>query len=448
VPGVPPPAIAPGVPGAPRATTAPVVHAAPRAITAPVVHAAPPAPFAPPAIAPPSPSLPSGVRGGASAFEMFGDRVAAHSWTPSMAGQVWSEDEAGGEHMVGTLQLKKPSELRAVIGKLLVPSALLIVAGAVIGVLVAVGQGPPAPDPVADMAAPPTAAEPTVPEPTAPEPNAPKPNAPEPTAPEPNAHEPSAPSSPEPAEALESTAVAPAAAAPAAAAPATAAPVAAAPAPAAPVAAAPAPAAPTLAAPASAAPAPAAPIVPAAEQALPALVDVRIDSTPSGATVTLVDRGKSQFVGMTPVNAAVDPSREYELVVSHDNRLPQRVHLDAKTTRRVAVALERRPRVERAERSERAERAEGAGRVERAERTERTERAQAGEGTLMISSKPPCEIVIDGKPTGLVTPQRSIPLSAGSHKVTLINREQDVRKTITVQITADGTEKVIEDLMK
>jgi hypothetical protein len=66
----------------------------------------------------------------------------------------------------------------------------------------------------------------------------------------------------------------------------------------------------------------------------------------------------------------------------------------------------------------------------------------------MISSKPPCEIVIDGKPTGLTTPQRSIALAAGAHKITLINRENDLRKTITVQITASATEKVIEDLMK
>ena len=66
----------------------------------------------------------------------------------------------------------------------------------------------------------------------------------------------------------------------------------------------------------------------------------------------------------------------------------------------------------------------------------------------MISSKPPCEIVIDGKPTGLTTPQRSLALSAGSHKVTLINRENDLRKAISVQITAGATEKVIEDLMQ
>lgn len=71
-----------------------------------------------------------------------------------------------------------------------------------------------------------------------------------------------------------------------------------------------------------------------------------------------------------------------------------------------------------------------------------------GEGTLMISSKPPCEILIDGKPTGLTTPQRAITLPAGAHKVTLVNTAEGIKKTVSVQITADKPTKVIQDLMK
>lgn len=69
------------------------------------------------------------------------------------------------------------------------------------------------------------------------------------------------------------------------------------------------------------------------------LVDVRIDSTPSGATVTLVDRGTPQFVGTTPVNATVDASREYDLVFTYPNKATWVEHLDASATRRVAVTL-------------------------------------------------------------------------------------------------------------
>jgi hypothetical protein len=167
----------------------------------------------------------------------------------------------------------------------------------------------------------------------------------------------------------------------------------------------------------------------------PALVDVRIDSTPGGATVTLVDRGRNQFVGQTPVSVAIDPSREYDVVFSYPNKPSQVEHLDPRTRRRVEVVLGKRAPPDSPPRA-----------VEKAAAPARPERA--GEGTLMISSKPPCEIIIDGVTTGLTTPQRSIALSAGNHKVTLVNDEHTIHKTVSVQIIANATEKVIEDLMK
>src|SRR6185436_12582244 len=120
-------------------------------------------------------------------------------------------------------------------------------------------------------------------------------------------------------------------------------------------------------------------------------------------------------VGTTPVNAAVDPSREYDLVFSWASRPSQQEHLDPRTTRRIAATLDKRAPVGRP-----------------ADPAPRRERTETGEGTLMISSKPPCEIMIDGKPTGLTTPQRAITLPAGTHKIMLINREQDLRKTLSV----------------
>jgi hypothetical protein len=65
----------------------------------------------------------------------------------------------------------------------------------------------------------------------------------------------------------------------------------------------------------------------------------------------------------------------------------------------------------------------------------------------MISSKPPCEILIDGKPTGLTTPQRAIPLAPGAHKITLVNTAEGIKKTVSVQVTADKATKVIQDFM-
>ncbi len=65
----------------------------------------------------------------------------------------------------------------------------------------------------------------------------------------------------------------------------------------------------------------------------------------------------------------------------------------------------------------------------------------------MVSTKPPCEILIDGKATGLRTPQRALPLSAGAHKITFVNAAEHVNKTVAVSITADHTTKLIKDLL-
>jgi hypothetical protein len=66
-------------------------------------------------------------------------------------------------------------------------------------------------------------------------------------------------------------------------------------------------------------------------------------------------------------------------------------------------------------------------------------------GTLAISTKPPCNISIDGSPTGLTTPQREIELAPGAHKVTLTNSAQGISRTSQVVIVADRATRVIRD---
>jgi serine/threonine protein kinase len=68
-----------------------------------------------------------------------------------------------------------------------------------------------------------------------------------------------------------------------------------------------------------------------------------------------------------------------------------------------------------------------------------------GGGVLVLGSKPPCEIAIDGKPTGLHTPQMEIKLSVGRHHITLTNSEFSIKETFPVDIKADTTEKMIKD---
>ena len=69
------------------------------------------------------------------------------------------------------------------------------------------------------------------------------------------------------------------------------------------------------------------------------LVDIRIDSTPVGATVMIVDRGKTAFLGATPISTAVDASRQYDLVFTYANKPTQLEHLNPSTTKRIAVVL-------------------------------------------------------------------------------------------------------------
>src|SRR5262249_20526192 len=68
-----------------------------------------------------------------------------------------------------------------------------------------------------------------------------------------------------------------------------------------------------------------------------------------------------------------------------------------------------------------------------------------GQGVLVLGSKPPCDIAIDGNTTGLHTPQKDIKLPVGRHRITLSNAEFGINETFTVDIKADTPEKLIKD---
>jgi hypothetical protein len=182
------------------------------------------------------------------------------------------------------------------------------------------------------------------------------------------------------------------------------------------------------------------------------LVDVRIDSVPAGATVTLVDGGKQSFLGSTPLATSVEASRVYDVIIALDGRPTQMVHLDPATTSRLDVSLGRT--------SSPARRASRAAVVPAMPATapsldtsaepasaDLAVAAVAKTGTLMVSSKPPCELVIDGEATGLTTPQRSIELTSGSHEITFKNDAAGISKTVKVKITGGQVTKLIQDLM-
>ena len=75
-----------------------------------------------------------------------------------------------------------------------------------------------------------------------------------------------------------------------------------------------------------------------------------------------------------------------------------------------------------------------------------TPAAIASHGTLMIGSKPPCRILIDGRDTGLTTPNRAVRVPSGRHTITLVNAELGIRHSTTLNITGGRKAKLIRDL--
>jgi hypothetical protein len=68
-----------------------------------------------------------------------------------------------------------------------------------------------------------------------------------------------------------------------------------------------------------------------------------------------------------------------------------------------------------------------------------------GVGTLLLGSKPPCQVYIDGKDVGMSTPHKFDGLAAGRHKITLVNNEFGIKETFSVDVKADSVEKQIKD---
>jgi hypothetical protein len=206
-------------------------------------------------------------------------------------------------------------------------------------------------------------------------------------------------------------------------------------------------------------------------------------STPEGATVSLIVDGRREALGPSPAKAKLDPRKTYQVLFEKPgfvsvNRpivftggLEEPIEVTLEKAGGVAavaaVPVKEEPKapiapvhVEKKARPEKVAKAV----VEKPDRTEKTEKVEPkvekappevkeaaavtepkGTGTLLLGSKPPCEIFIDGKATGLSTPQKDIKLSAGKHKITLVNNEFGITEKFVVEIKADAVEKQIKD---
>jgi len=70
----------------------------------------------------------------------------------------------------------------------------------------------------------------------------------------------------------------------------------------------------------------------------------------------------------------------------------------------------------------------------------------SGFGILQIGSKPPCDIFVDDRDTGLKTPQRAIRLRPGRHRIGLENAEVGIDERFTIDISDGRTTRVIRDM--
>jgi pyruvate/2-oxoglutarate dehydrogenase complex dihydrolipoamide acyltransferase (E2) component len=96
------------------------------------------------------------------------------------------------------------------------------------------------------------------------------------------------------------------------------------------------------------------------------------------------------------------------------------------------------------ERKKSARKERSSGRVKNAVNAAPTP-AAADPGVLMLAAKPPSQIRIDGKTTGLTTPQRVLRLSPGKHRITLINREHKIRDSFKVSIVSGQKTRIVRD---
>ena len=195
-------------------------------------------------------------------------------------------------------------------------------------------------------------------------------------------------------------------------------------------------------------------------------------SNPPGATVSLIVDGKRETLGPSPATTKLDPRKSYQVLFEKPGfvSINRPVVFTGTTEEKINVTLEKagraaaaaavaqtpvtRPEVKETKKATTVAKAEPREpkaepketKVEPKEtKSDASPAVAKGSGTLLLGSKPPCDIYIDGKDTGMQTPQRDIKLSAGKHRITLVNNEFGIKETFTVDIKADEVAKQIKD---
>lgn len=193
------------------------------------------------------------------------------------------------------------------------------------------------------------------------------------------------------------------------------------------------------------------------------------ESSPPGATVSLIVDGKRQTIGPSPTRAPLDPRNTYQVLfekpgyvsvnrpIAFSGGLEERVvaNLESATSAPPSPNLAPRPPSNPPPQPSHPSTPKVSHPAERPvpDKTPDPDAAPdkgdgpdgKAQGVLVLGSKPPCDIAIDGNTTGLHTPQKEIKLSVGRHRITLSNGEFNIKDTFVVDIKADAPEKMIKD---
>jgi serine/threonine protein kinase len=186
-------------------------------------------------------------------------------------------------------------------------------------------------------------------------------------------------------------------------------------------------------------------------------INGNFDSVPPGATVSLIVDGKRQLLGTAPVKAPLDPRSAYKVLFEKPGYVSvnRPILLSGSLEEHITVNLEKddaEPALPAPSRGNVAPSPPPAKKTVRADKAVESDgepqdkMVETGAmGVLVLGSKPPCEIAIDGASTGQHTPQKDLKLPIGRHRVTLSNSEFNIRETFAVDIKADEPAKVIKD---
>jgi hypothetical protein len=201
----------------------------------------------------------------------------------------------------------------------------------------------------------------------------------------------------------------------------------------------------------------------------------RFTSEPPGAKVTLVSNGKKNKLGGAPAQYKLDPRKDYEVIFKKPGyvTVTKPVQISGQPEVNVAVVMERSAIASRDRDRKTGSGSKGSrrgsdslldgsskkkdsgkvakkddrGKVDPPKKKDPpAEKKPTGPpASLLIGSKPPCKIYIDGKDTGKKTPQRNMKVKPGKHKITLVNNEFKIKKTIKIDVGPGEQKKIIRD---